>query len=268
MEGCVYSGAAAGTNAKWIYTASARGRGGCVLRRLRLAGVARRDELESRVRRLGSEVDLDVAHWRQDLVSVVVGVVLGALAVSRTQLEARQHRQQEPLELEQGVALARTQRPEPHHRVVHLLAELVELGVHETVVLELLRRSTPIHYHAIVITGVRHRRRTVTIWILLKQETVSGSGISWAKCKSAPCSRQITMPAPHHSVFYRPDALPAAQPTASKALKAKVAPTEMASNKQLQNATCVITKKHGQDIGVGLVWQVLPRMQVSIFRSS
>jgi len=24
------------------------------------------------------------------------------------------------------------------------------------------------------------------------------------------------MPAPHHSVFYRPDALPAAQPTASK----------------------------------------------------
>jgi len=25
-----------------------------------------------------------------------------------------------------------------------------------------------------------------------------------------------TMPAPHHSVFYRPDALPAAQPTVSK----------------------------------------------------
>jgi len=41
------------------------------------------------------------------------------------------------------------------------------------------------------------------------------------------CTRQITMPAPHHSVCYRPDALPAAQPTASmhcrphKALKAK-----------------------------------------------
>ena len=28
------------------------------------------------------------------------------------------------------------------------------------------------------------------IWILLKQETVSGSGISWAVCKSAPRSRQ------------------------------------------------------------------------------
>ena len=58
--------------------------------------------------------------------------------------------------------------------------------------------------------------RKVPIWILLKQETVSGSGISWAICKSAPRSRQITTPARHHSVFYRPDALPAAQPTASK----------------------------------------------------
>ena len=38
---------------------------------------------------------------------------------------------------------------------------------------------------------------------------VSGSGIGWAICKSATRSRQITMPAPHHSVFYRPDALPA-----------------------------------------------------------
>jgi len=58
--------------------------------------------------------------------------------------------------------------------------------------------------------------KTKPIWILLKQETVSGSGVSWAICKSAPCSRQITMPTPHHSVFYRLDALPAAQPTVSK----------------------------------------------------
>jgi len=29
-------------------------------------------------------------------------------------------------------------------------------------------------------------------------------------------SRQIATTAPHHSVVYRPDALPAAQPTASK----------------------------------------------------
>ena len=44
---------------------------------------------------------------------------------------------------------------------------------------------------------------------------MSGSGISWAICKSAPRSRQITTPVPHHSVLYRPDAIPAAQPTAS-----------------------------------------------------
>jgi len=30
------------------------------------------------------------------------------------------------------------------------------------------------------------------IWILLEQEKVSGSGVSWAICKSAPRSRQIT----------------------------------------------------------------------------
>jgi len=59
-------------------------------------------------------------------------------------------------------------------------------------------------------------RKGKSIWILLKHETVSGSGISWAMCKSAHHSRQITTPAPHHSVFYRLDALPAAQPTASK----------------------------------------------------
>ena len=59
-------------------------------------------------------------------------------------------------------------------------------------------------------------RKVKPVWILLKQETVSGSGISWDICKSAPQSRQITTPAPHCSVFYRPDALPAAQPTASK----------------------------------------------------
>ena len=59
-------------------------------------------------------------------------------------------------------------------------------------------------------------RKGKLIWILLKHETVSGSSISWAMCKSAPRSRQITTPAPHHSVFCRPDALPAAEPTASK----------------------------------------------------
>jgi len=43
---------------------------------------------------------------------------------------------------------------------------------------------------------------TDPIWILMKQETVSGSGISWAICKFASRSRQITMPVPHHSSFF------------------------------------------------------------------
>ena len=66
------------------------------------------------------------------------------------------------------------------------------------------------------LPGWAGTKKVRPIWILLKQETVRGSGISWAICKSAPRSRQTTTPATHHSVFYRPDALPAAQPTASK----------------------------------------------------
>ena len=58
-------------------------------------------------------------------------------------------------------------------------------------------------------------RKVKPIWILLKLETVRGSGIHWPICMSAPRSRQITTLAPHHSVFYRPEALPATQPTAS-----------------------------------------------------
>jgi len=52
--------------------------------------------------------------------------------------------------------------------------------------------------------------------MLLKQETVSCSGISWTIYKSAPRPRQVTSPGPHHSGFYRPDALAVTQPTASK----------------------------------------------------
>ena len=50
-------------------------------------------------------------------------------------------------------------------------------------------------------TQVSRYQKGKSIWILLKQEIVSDSGISWAICKSAPSSRQTTAPAPHHSVF-------------------------------------------------------------------
>ena len=84
---------------------------------------------------------------------------------------------------------------------------------HTSITATLLAHTQPFNCPLSGTTGVR---KVKTIWILLKQETVSGSGISWAVCKSALRSRQITMPATYHSVFYRPDALPAAQPTASK----------------------------------------------------
>ena len=82
--------------------------------------------------------------------------------------------------------------------------------------------SIPHHTHTRLtavcpgLPGWAGTRKVKPIWILLEQETVSGSGISWAICKSAPRSRQITTPAPTTQFFYRPDALPAAQPTASK----------------------------------------------------
>jgi len=66
------------------------------------------------------------------------------------------------------------------------------------------------------LSGWACTRKVKPMWILLKEETVSGSDISWTICKSAPRPRQITMPAPYHSVFYRPDVLPATQPATSK----------------------------------------------------
>ena len=84
------------------------------------------------------------------------------------------------------------------------------------------------------LPGWAGTRNVKPIRILMKQEIGSGSGISWAICKSAPSSRQITMPVPHHSVFYRPDALPAAQPTASKHWRQNIR-TNIHTNIQTRN---------------------------------
>jgi len=74
------------------------------------------------------------------------------------------------------------------------------------------------------LPGWASTRKVKPIWILLKQETMSGSGISWAICKSASRSRQITMPVPHHSSFLQ-DECPSCRPTNSvKALKAQTSP--------------------------------------------
>ena len=93
----------------------------------------------------------------------------------------------------------------------------------------LLKPHTHTHTHTRLMAlfpglpGWAGTRKVKPIWILLKQETVSGSGISWATCKSAPHSRQITMPAPHHSVFFT-----GGSPTNSiKALKARLTETTL-----------------------------------------
>ena len=114
----------------------------------------------------------------------------------------------------------------PHSHPWRNLARRSRSYIHSTLAISTLApfRLTHTHTHTHTrltalfpgLPGWAGTRKVKPIWILLKQETVSGSGIIWATCKSAPRSRQITMPAPHHSVFYRPDALPAAQPTASK----------------------------------------------------
>ena len=86
------------------------------------------------------------------------------------------------------------------------------------------RNTTPLHTHTTVLgpswilsgtTHVSRHQKGKTNLDSLEQEIVSGSGINWAICNSAPHPRQITMPASHHSVSYRPDALPAAQPAAT-----------------------------------------------------
>ena len=81
---------------------------------------------------------------------------------------------------------------------------------------------------------------------LLKQETVSGSGISWAICKSAPHSRQITMPAPHHSSFLQtgcPSCCPTNSVKALKALLCLVKSSKLVAVTACGNITVIFTAK-------------------------
>ena len=64
------------------------------------------------------------------------------------------------------------------------------------------------------LLGWASTRKVKPIWILLKQETVSGSGISWAVYMSATRSRQMKQTPPLG--FSQVGCLSVAQPTASK----------------------------------------------------
>jgi len=65
------------------------------------------------------------------------------------------------------------------------------------------------HIHLIAFVA-KIPRKVKSIW----SKRASGSGISCAICKSAPHSRQITTPAPHHSVFLQAGC-PSCHPTNS-----------------------------------------------------
>ena len=79
---------------------------------------------------------------------------------------------------------------------------ILETQDSETAVHKYITTNTHTHpFNSSFSTRVSRYQKGKTIWILLKQETVSGSGISWAICKSAPRSRQITMPAPTTQFF-------------------------------------------------------------------
>ena len=99
------------------------------------------------------------------------------------------------------------------------------------------------------LPGWAGTRKVKPIWILLKQEIVSGSGISWAICKSAPRSRQTTMPAPHHSVFLQARC-PSCHPTNSvTALKAKPGQRAVKWVCVPSSVMCIMSKKmHKGDI--------------------
>ena len=74
--------------------------------------------------------------------------------------------------------------------------------MHDISVMSMIHTHTRLTALCPGLPGWASTRKVKPIWILLEQETVSGSGIIWAICKSASRSRQITTPAPHYSSFF------------------------------------------------------------------
>jgi len=117
-----------------------------------------------------------------------------------------------------------------HHWIHDEGALLLDVGflMPETINYGMSHTHTHTHTHTRLtaicpgLPGSAGTRKVKPIWILQKLETVSGIGISWVICKSASRSRQITMPAPHNSVFLQVGC-PSCRPTNSvKALNASM----------------------------------------------
>ena len=107
----------------------------------------------------------DGAHQLDD-----VRLVLDLVAVGR-------HRQQRRTETDRQVV-----------RVHHVLvAELRQTAAqHDAIARNNKFQTNPFNGPC---PGLPGTRKVQPIWILLKQQTVSGSGISWALCMSVPHSR-------------------------------------------------------------------------------
>ena len=132
--------------------------------------------------------------------------------------------------------LAQDRKPPQHPMTLHFLQAgcYSQCPTSSVKVLQTILMPTNTHTHTRSTAlfpgkpGSASIRNVKPIWILLKQETVSGSCISWAVCKSASRSRQITTPAPHNSVLLQVGC-PSCRPTNSvKAPKARclLMPTE------------------------------------------
>ena len=90
----------------------------------------------------------------------------------------------------------------PHTVAVEAKPELQSSTHDKIIILACKFCHTHTHTHLMALCpGLPGTRKVKPIWILLKQETVSGSGISWAICKSASRSRQITIQHPTTQFF-------------------------------------------------------------------
>ena len=98
--------------------------------------------------------------------------------------------------------------------------QLIPSGINKYVK---INTHTHTHTHARLtavfpgLPGWATTRKVKPIWILLKQQTVSGSGIGWAMqvCTSLQIDNHASTPP---LSFYRPDALPATNSTAKTRL--------------------------------------------------
>ena len=98
------------------------------------------------------------------------------------------------------------------------------------------RAHTHTHLTALCpgLPGRAGTRKVKPIWILLKQQTVSGSGISWAICKSAPRSRQIIKPHQHTITQFFTGRMPFLSPNQQRQSTERNGPTQYTEKQEAQ----------------------------------